>query len=225
MQIRCWQDFSPPRGLTGHIRRALNVIESEHLEGIDHVLLLEDVPEISRRADPELERILQDDLLLFGAYKARTNDGPAHIILIVRSLYLPVPRVLTHTPAMTVWVAKTIAHEVGHHLIAEKKYALRKKADSDVLETGEEFAQRYARAVISRIQRGGIYHLGAKLLRFAAAINYYCGAREWHKKNFDQAAHYFDMAIQVDPTDDDANYWFWKAREKAKGVGKERQGK
>ena len=224
MQIRCWQDFSPPRGLSGHIRRALNVIEPQDLEGIDHILLLEDVPEISRRADPELERVLQDDLLLFGAYKARTNDGPAHIILTVRSLYLPVPGVFSHTPAMTIWIAETIAHEVGHHLIAEKKYALRKKPDSDVLETEEEFAERYAHAVISRMERGGIYHLGAKLLRLAAAINYYRGARAWHKKNFDQAAHYFDMAIQVDPTHDDANYWFWKAREKAKG-GKERQSK
>jgi hypothetical protein len=225
MQIRCWQDFSPPRGLTGHIRRALKSIEPQDLEGIDHVLLLEDVPEISRRADAELERVLQDDLLLFGAYKARTNDGPAHIILIVRSLYLPVPGVFAHTPAMTIRVAKTIAHEVGHHLIAEKKYAPRKKPDSDVLETEEEFAERYERAVISRMERAGIYHLGGRLLRLAAAMNYYRGARAWNKKNFDQAAHYFDMAIQVDPTHDDANYWFWKAREKTKGIGGERQGK
>ena len=224
IEIRCWQDFSPPRGLTGHIRRALSVIEPQDLEGIDHVLLLEDVPEVSRRADPELDRILQDDLLLFGAYKARTKDGPAHIILIVRSLYLPVPGVFTHTPAMTIRVAKTIAHEVGHHLIAEKKYALRKKPDSDELETEEEFAERYERSVISRMKRGGIYILGARLLRLAAAMNYYRGTREWKKKNFDQAAHYFDMTIQVEPTHDDANYWFWKAREKAKGVAEERPG-
>jgi hypothetical protein len=103
-------------------------------------------------------------------------------------------------------------------LIAEKKYALRKKPQSDELETEEEFAERYERSVISRMERGGIYRLGARLLRLAAAINYSRGARAWQKKNFDQAAHYFDMAIQVEPTHREANYWFWKAREKVKGA-------
>jgi hypothetical protein len=224
IEIRCWQDFSPPRGLTGHIRRALSVIEPQDLEGIDHVLLLEDVPEISRHDDPELDRALQDDLLLFGAYKSRTNAGPAHIILIVRSLYLPLPGILTHTPAMTIRIAKTIAHEVGHHLIAVKKFALRKKPDSDELETEEEFAERYERSVISRLQREGIYVIGARLLRVAAAMNYYRGARAWNQKNFAQAAHYFDLAIQVEPTHEEANYWFWKAREKAKAMNEEQDG-
>ena len=177
MDIRFRPDFSPPSGLLGHIRRSLNWIEPQDLDGIDHVLLLEDVPEISRRADPDLERVLQDGLLLFGAYKPRTANGPAHIILIVRSLYLPVPRVLTHTPAMTLRVAKTIAHEVGHHLIVEKKFVLRKKPNADEIESEEEFANRYARAVRSRMEHRWVYFLGATLLKVAAAINYYRGAR------------------------------------------------
>lgn len=68
------------------------------------------------------------------------------------------------------------------------------------------------------MQSEGIYVVGARLLKVAAAMNYYRGARAWNKKNFAQAAHYFDMAIQVEPTHDEANYWFWKAREKAKGA-------
>jgi len=225
IEIRCWQDFSPPRALTAHIRRSLNWIEPEDLDGIDHVLLLEDVPEISRRADPDLERALQDDLLLFGAYKARTINGPAHIILIVRSLYLPVPRIFSHTPAMTLRIAKTIAHEVGHHVIAEKKFALRKKSNSDEVESEEEFAERYERAVISRMKRRWVYRIGAKLLKVAAAINYYRGARAWNKRRFDQAARYFEMTIQVEPAHSDANYWFWRARENARGTNAERQQK
>lgn len=225
IEIRCWQDFSPPRTLTAHIRRSLKWIEPQDLDGIDHVLLLEDVPEISRRADPDLERALKDDLLLFGAYKARTINGPAHIILIVRSLYLPVPRIFSYTPAMTLRIAKTIAHEVGHHVIAEKKFGLRKKSNSDEVESEEEFAKRYERAVISRMERRWVYMLGAKLLKVAAAINYHRGARAWNNRRFHQAARYFDMTIQVEPAHSDANYWFWRAREKARGTNDERQQK
>jgi len=218
MEIRYRQEFSPPPGLTAHIHRALHWIEPQDLEGIDHVLLLEDVPEISRRADPNLDRALQDDLLLFGAYKPRTVNEPAHIILVVRSLYLPVPRILAHTPAMTIRIAKTIAHEVGHHVIAQKKFALRKKLNSDEVESEEEFARRYAREVIARMQRGWIYQLGSRLLKVAAAINYQRGARAWNRGSFERAARYFDMAIQVEPTHDNANYWFWRARERATNI-------
>jgi hypothetical protein len=68
MDIKCWQDFVPPSGFYKHIRRALHWIEPEDLAGIDHVLLLEDVPLVSLQADANLERDVKDGLLLFGAY-------------------------------------------------------------------------------------------------------------------------------------------------------------
>ena len=119
---------------------------------------------------------------------------------------------------MTLRIAKTIAHEVGHHLIAEKKFALRKKTVSDEVETEEEFANRYSRAVIARMKQVRVYQVGAKLLRLAALINYQRGARAWNKGRFAQAAKFFEMTIKLKPSHDDANYWFWRAREEAKRV-------
>jgi hypothetical protein len=177
--------------------------------------LLEDVPLIALQADADLERAVNDGLLLFGAYKRRTENVLPHVILVVRSFYHPMPRLFTHTPAMTIKIAKTIGHEVGHHLIAEKKFALLVKSDCGVLESEEEFAERYARLIVSRMQRRWWYRVSSVLLKIAAALNFHKGASAWKKGNYAQAADYFDMAIQVDPSHRDANYWFSEARRKA----------
>jgi hypothetical protein len=115
---------------------------------------------------------------------------------------------------MTIRITKTIAHEVGHHVIAQKKFVLRKRP-SDEVESEEEFATRYAREVIVRMQHRWYYQLGSRLLKLAAAINYQRGAHAWNRGRFDHAARYFDMSIQVELNYGNANHWFWKAREKA----------
>jgi hypothetical protein len=125
------------------------------------------------------------------------------------------PPVLTHSPAMTIKIAETIGHEVGHHLIAAKKFARRVTSDSGVLESEEEFAERYARLVVSKMQRRWWYRLGVRLLKLAAAINFHKGASAWERGKYAQAADYFDMAIQVDPSHRDASYWFFEARKRA----------
>src|SRR5689334_17204099 len=115
MDIKCWHDFVPPRNLAKCVRAALKYVDPEHLEGLDHVLLLESVPQISIRRDPDLRRTIEDGRLVFGAYRPKTADKAAHIILIVRSIYDPIPPLLTATPAMTLRIAEVIAHEVAHH--------------------------------------------------------------------------------------------------------------
>ncbi len=77
--------------------------------GIGHVVLLDDVPEVSKRGDPDVERAIQGGLLIFGAYRARSSTLSAHIILIVRSLYRPMLRVFVHTSAMTLSIANIIS--------------------------------------------------------------------------------------------------------------------
>ena len=60
MDIKCWHDFVPPRNLARCVRAALKYVDPEHLEGLDHVLLLERVPQISIRRDPDLRRTIED---------------------------------------------------------------------------------------------------------------------------------------------------------------------
>jgi hypothetical protein len=99
-------------------------------------------------------------------------------------------------------------------LIAEKRFALRPRSDCGALESEEEFADRYARSVVSRMQRNWWYRAGVILLKVGAAINFHKGANAWKKGNYALAAEYFDMANQVDPSHREANYWFSEARKR-----------
>ena len=216
MEIRSWEDCVAPRGLHKHIHRALSYIEPQDLLGIDHILLLADIPESSRKTDPDVIRAIAEDLLILGAYKRRQGEVPAHIILIVRSLYEPMPKVLTHTPAMTLRIAETIGHEVGHHLIAEKRFALRPKKGSDQIENEEEFAERYARLVTSRMKRRVVYRFGSFLVTLSATLIFWKGARAWSREHYANAAKYFDWALRVKGDYVEASYWYGQAREKEK---------
>lgn len=215
VEIKCWNDFVPPRNLVRCVRAALKYVDPEHVEGLDHVLLLERVPDVSISRDANLRRTIEDGRLVFGAYRPKSSNKAAHIILIVRSIYDPIPRLLTSTPAMTLRIAEVIAHEVAHHLIAERRFTLRTKPGTAMIETEEEFAHRFARAVTSRMERKLNYRFGSMLLKTAANVNFQRGARAWRKGKYDEAAKYFDLAMKIKVDSTDASYWFFKAREKA----------
>ncbi|HSE23425.1 MAG TPA: hypothetical protein VLB68_17280 [Pyrinomonadaceae bacterium] len=212
MEIRCWEGCVAPRGLDKHVHRALSYIEPEDLLGIDHILLLANIPEDSR--DSDVIQAIAEDQLILGAYKRRRGEVPAHIILIVGCLYKPMPRVLRGTSAMILRIAETIGHEVGHHLIAEKRFARRPKHGSDRIETEEEFADRYALSVSSRMKRRFFYRLGSFLTLIAAARIWQKGVRAWDRKEYGEAAKYFDMAMKVKLDYPDGAYWYQQARDK-----------
>jgi hypothetical protein len=122
---------------------------------------------------------------------------------------------------MTLRIAETLAHEVGHHLIAEKRFALRVKKGSNHVESSEEFAERYASSVTLKMRQRSLYRLGNILLRLAAEINYFKGVLAWRKENYADAAEYFDRTMQVKADHAEASYWFRRSREKASMEGKE----
>ena len=215
MEIRCWRPFATPRGLYRHIKQTLKFIDETDLSGIDHLLLLKEVPENSARDDQEVREVLQDGRLIFGAYAWRTASRPAHIILIVESLYSSLPWFFAYTPAMTIRIAETIAHEVGHHLIAENRFALLVKKGSGVRETEEEFADRYAHSVTARMKRRLGLRIGDFLLGLAADIHYYKGRNAWTKGKYADAVTHFDMANKIKSKHRDAGYWYVQAKQRA----------
>jgi hypothetical protein len=214
MKIRSSKEFTPPLGFLRRVRSALEWIDITDLEGIECVFLFEEVPPVTPGKNPEIEVAIRDGLLLFSAYNARQLDDPAHILLITRDLCAPIPRSLQHSPAFTVWIAKNIAHEVGHHLIAERRARLRPKADGSGTEDEEEFAERYAESIITDMQNHCLYRVGKLLLSISAEINYYKGVRAWRKRKYQIAADYFYMATQLKQDHEEASYWFWKAKER-----------
>ncbi|SRR6266478_7083710 len=213
ISVKSSDGFVSPVGFVRRILSALDWIDPADLEGIGFVFLFDDVPPTTPGKNRDLEEAIRDRLLLFAAYNARSASWPAHIMLIARNLYKPVPRLLQHSPALTLWIAENIAHEVGHHLIAERRSTLRSNGRGT--ETEEEFADHYAESIIAKMKSSLLYRCGSLLLRVAAQLNYYKGARNWKKGEYQIAADYFYMATQLRRDHKEASYWFWKARERA----------
>lgn len=214
INIRTSEDFVPRAGLIHRIRAALHWIDPVDLEGIDFVFLFEKVPLVTQGKNRDLDAALHDGLLLFAAYNHRDTQWPAHIILIAENLYKPIPPALHRSPALTLWLAENIAHEVGHHLIVEKRFARRCRKDGQV-EDEEEFADNYAASVVTKMLSKPRYRFARFLLGIAAQTNYVKGARHWKKTNYDDAAEYFYLTTQLRRDHKDASYWYWKAKEKA----------
>lgn len=212
--VKCSEDYVPRAGFVRRIRSAFNWIEPADLEGIDFVFIFENVPPTTPGKNRDLEKAIREGLLLFAAYNSRSAHWPAHIVLIARNLYERVPRLIRHSPAMTLWIAENIAHEVGHHLIAERRFSLRTGVEGKGTEDEEEFAERYAKSIVARMKSGTVYKFGEFLLKIAAEINYYKGARKWKKGEYELAADYFYMAIQLYRDHPEAGYWFWQAKAK-----------
>jgi hypothetical protein len=217
MNIRSSEGFIPPAGFVRWIRSALDWIDPVDLAGIDFVLLFDDVPPFTPGKNPDLAKAIREGLLLFGAYKARNENWPAHVMLITRNLCQPIPPLLQRSPAMTLWIAETIAHEVGHHVIAERRFALRPKTDGTGIEDEEEFADRYAESIMSKMKSRLRYRFGDFLLGLAAEANFQKGARSWKQGQYQTAAHYFYLTTQLRPDHKEASYWFYWAEEKAAG--------
>src|SRR5688572_2714921 len=131
------EGFVPPYGFIRRVRTALNWIDPTDLEGLGLVFLFDAVPATPPSKNPELADALRDGLLLFAAYKPKSESWPAHIMLIVQNLSKPIPRLLRRSPALTVWIAENIMHEVGHHVIAERKFRLLPQRADQKAETEE----------------------------------------------------------------------------------------
>ena len=214
--IQCCGSFTPPKGCVSTILAALSWIPAEDLEGIGSMFLFEHMPPLTPGSNPDLERSIQEGLSLFAAYNGNGKGEPAHIILVLPNLYKPIPRFLHRSPALTLWFTENIAHEVAHHVIAEKRYALRATPPAARVQSEEEFAELYAESLVAKMTSARVNQLGNLLLKIAAEVNYYKGVYFWTKQKYQAAAECFYLAIQVRRNHRKAAYWFWKSEERAK---------
>jgi hypothetical protein len=209
--IRTSNGFVPSRAFIASLREAIEWINPVDLEGIDFVFLFNDVPVTPQGQDLELDKVLQERFLLFGAYRARTEHSPAHVILIVHNISKQLPKILRRSSGMTLLIAETLAHEVGHHLIAEKRFILRRNQNEEV-ENEEDFADRYATSLVRRMKGARRFRVGAAWLNLAAAIDYAKGAHYWKKQKYNRAADHFYMTCVLRPDDKDAGFWYRQAK-------------
>jgi hypothetical protein len=210
IQNECAQ---PSRHVERHVLRALRWINQADLGGIAYIKLLDKIPAPSDESPEWHQRVKSEGYSVFGMYMRKWKDNPAHVNLYVqdiyRSIYLPYRR----TPLATLLIAYNLAHEVGHHLQAERGYIFQPGERLDQAECQEEMADRYAFGVVKRMRGRCYYRLGQWLMKDSAQMFFYFGAQEWGKKNYRGAAEYFYRSWILDPENKET--WHWHERAKA----------
>jgi hypothetical protein len=98
-----------------HVQRILKWIPATDMAGIEFVELADEDPEDpnASKTPPELRGFLYN-----GRYRKESASEGTHIELYTRDLYFGIPRVLRFTSVATLKIASTLAHEIGHHVIA-----------------------------------------------------------------------------------------------------------
>ena len=214
MQIRndC---TNPPKGLLRHLQRSLKWINPADLDGIDFIRLTDEPSEQLVRNDEDLRRDIEEGLCVYGLYMSGKRH-PAYILLFVKSIYqaISVNQLYRITTAPTLWITRTLAHEVGHHLIASRGYIFQPGEKYKHQEIEEEFCDRYAFNVLKKMQERWPYRLGMWALRDMADMHYHFGTKAWEDKDYERAAEHWYNAGQLNPDHKDAVRWYWLAKSK-----------
>ena len=135
-----------------HVRRVLNWIGQQDLEGLESIRVIDDCQ--NDREYVALPRYLMG-FLYNGHYSRKEKRFPAQIVLYANDIYFGIPTLLIPSPMTTLRVARTLAHEVGHHVIATRGYIYnRSEKYSERNGKRDAFAEKtadsYAFAVIDK---------------------------------------------------------------------------
>ncbi len=217
MQVEIQTSYFP-RLTRWHVRRVLKWIGQRDLEGLELIRVIDECPD-----DPESAKVAPylRGFLYNGHYSRKMNNQPAHVVLYARDLYFGIPKLLMASPMATLKLARTLAHEVGHHVIATRGYIYKPwekyKPWAGVRDPyAEQMADVYASDVIKRMLRHWPYKLGKLLARMLSTVLYKAGIQDYWDGNYQAAASLQARAHSLNPENEDAGQCFRHAMEKLK---------
>jgi hypothetical protein len=202
-----------PIGSIWHVRRSLSWINPADLVGLEAVEFEYNLPDATGDAPEWHRKASEQELSVNAVYFRREGSFPATIKLFVKELYRGIPKLYWLTPVVTLTMAQTIAHEVGHHLVAERGYIFEvgEKLTPDGFE--EEMAHRYSHHVVKKMRSRWYYRAATWIIRDLASSNYIRGMFAWEKSDYVSAAEYWHRSFHLDPNRDDSIYWYKRAKE------------
>jgi hypothetical protein len=59
-----------------------------------------------------------------GSYEFKMKDRDARVVLYANDIYFGIPYPMMCTPAATLRLVRTLAHEVGHHIVGHQRLYL-----------------------------------------------------------------------------------------------------
>jgi hypothetical protein len=203
-------------GILWHVRTSLSWIPEEDQYGIENIVLDENIGP-PRSNSPEWHHEAQrKGLAIDGQYFHKNSDSSASVTLYVGSIYSGIPKVYWFSPVITLQVARVMAHEVGHHLIATKGYVFEKNEKVIHSVQREELADRYAFNIRRRMHRHWYYRFAYWLTQDLAAWHYANGTYEFRVGHFSNAAKSWKASLSLDPARIDAAQWYLEAQRKAR---------
>ena len=212
-----------PKGTLRHIERCLSWVYPPDLQGIAFIRLIDKLPPdvLLELKQYKLPNKLRGTL---GFYVPTTGGRPPYIAMHVPKILRGVPRWCLRTTVPTLLFARVLAHEVGHHLISVRGYALhpgerprRRHGDYE-----EEMVDRYAFEVLRKMKTRWRYRFGQWLIGHMAEWHFAEGRVDWERKDYKQCAERLLKAVNLNPDFDDARQAYWMAIEQ---VEKRRTGK
>jgi len=203
---------SPPHFLW-QVGRSLAFVSLLDLDGIAFIKLMDEIEEPCENAPEWHKQAKAQGTCVNGQYFASEGKNPANIILYGRDLYRGIPSTYSWTTAPTLSIGYTLAHEVGHHLIATRGYIFQPHEEFKHDANREDFCNRYAFSVIQKMMEHWYYRLGQWALRDLAGWYFVFGSLDWKGKNYKKAAERFYTSFHLDRNREDAFNWYRRAKE------------
>lgn len=210
---------SVPKSMRRHVLRALKWVNPVDLVGLDLIKLIYEVDPSS--LNETLRQGHDQGQAINGMYFRKRSDRPAQIHLYSKDLYLGIPLKLKRWPIVTYCIARTLFHEIGHHVIAEKGYIYlptEKYKGEGYDEFKEEMADRYAFDLLSKMTNHPYYKLGKSMTRWLANEHYAQGIYYWKLEQYSKAAEKWYFTWHLNPAHEYAAHWYWRAREMSENV-------
>jgi hypothetical protein len=201
-----------------HVRRVLKWINAEDLKDLHAIKVIDERPD-----DPEYTgrpRYLSG-LLYNGHYEFKTKDRDARVVMYANDIYFGIPYTMMYTPAATLRLARTLAHEVGHHVVATKGYIYkpwekyrRWNGVADPYE--EKMVEDYASDVLERMLGHWPYKFGKFFTRKFANLLYRASLQQYWDGDYVRSARLGFRAYHLDTTNLDASQCYRHSMEKLK---------
>jgi hypothetical protein len=139
----------PPRHLIKRLNQSLRQFSEDELKGLSAIWLCDEMPEDDNKQGRDIPRA---GLQTRGYYYLKTKKYDSYIVLFINAIYYSLDDLpfygFTSVPALC--ISKVLAHEVAHHLIATRGYAI--KPGEDV--TNQELlADLYAQRHLEKLSK------------------------------------------------------------------------
>lgn len=207
-----------PRLTKWHVRRVLKWVGQRDLEGLESIRVIDECPDDpeSVKVSPYLRGFLHN-----GHYSKKMKNRPAQVVLYASDVYFGIPKLLMLSPMATLKLARTLAHEVGHHVIASRGYIYKpwekyKPWDGVRNPYEEKMAEAYASDVIERMLRHWPYRLGRLMARMLSNFLYQWGLTDYWDGNYQSSASLEARAHSLNLENENAGQCFRHAMEKLK---------